>query len=57
MKHHEKRRKNFHFLINIVEKGKMNKDIPFVKLEKLSLYGRYNKRIIEDAFKRLKGAK
>jgi len=28
-----------------------------VKLEKLSLYGRYNKRIIDDAAKRLKGDK
>ena len=44
-----------HFLINIVEKGNINKDIAFVKLEKLSLYGRYSKRIIDDAFKRLKG--
>ena len=44
-----------HFLINIVEKGNINKDIAFVKLEKLSLYGRYNKRILDDAFKRLKG--
>jgi hypothetical protein len=37
------------------ENGKINEDMAFVKLEKLSLYGRYSKRILEDAAKRLKG--
>ena len=46
-----------HFLINIVEDGKIGKEMAIVKLEKLSLYGRYNKRIIDDAAKRLKGDK
>lgn len=44
-----------HFLINFSENGKINEDMAFVKLEKLSLYGRYSKRILEDAAKRLKG--
>ena len=44
-----------HFLINVSENGKINEDMAFVKLEKLSLYGRYSKRILEDATKRLKG--
>jgi len=46
-----------HFLINIAEDGKIGKEMAIVKLEKLSLYGRYNKRIINDAAKRLKGGK
>ncbi|MBI4687357.1 MAG: hypothetical protein HY756_06210 [Nitrospirae bacterium] len=46
-----------HFLINIAEEGKIDKGMAIVKLEKLSLYGRYNKRIIDDAAKRLKGGK
>ncbi len=44
-----------HFLINITESGKIERKTALVKLEKLSLYGRYNKRIIDDAFRRLKG--
>jgi predicted nucleic acid-binding protein len=44
-----------HFLINVSNNGKINEDMAFVKLEKLSLYGRYSKRILEDAAKRLKG--
>ncbi|MBE0427073.1 MAG: hypothetical protein IBX72_10585 [Nitrospirae bacterium] len=44
-----------HFLINVSENRKINEDMTFVKLEKLSLYGRYSKRILEDATKRLKG--
>ncbi|MCF6148051.1 MAG: hypothetical protein E3K37_05275 [Candidatus Kuenenia sp.] len=46
-----------HFLINIAEEGKINSERALVKLEKLSLYGRYSKRIIDDATKRLKGVK
>jgi hypothetical protein len=39
------------------KQGRMlfRQDMAFVKLEKLSLYGRYSKRILEDAAKRLKG--
>ena len=46
-----------HFLINITEEGKIDREMAIVKLEKLSLYGRYNRRIIDDAAKRLKGGK
>lgn len=46
-----------HFLVNITENGKIDKETAIVKLEKLSLYGRYSKRIIDDAAKRLKGGK
>lgn len=44
-----------HFLINTAEGRKINRKTALVKLEKLFQYGRYNKRIIDDAFKRLKG--
>jgi predicted nucleic acid-binding protein len=44
-----------HFLIELTKKGKIDKEIALIKLEKLSLYGRYNKRIINNAEKRLKG--
>jgi predicted nucleic acid-binding protein len=44
-----------HLLINIAEKGAIDKEMAGIKLEKLSFYGRYNKRIIDDATKRLKG--
>jgi predicted nucleic acid-binding protein len=43
------------FLITMTVRGKISKDISMVKLEKLSSYGRYSKRILEDATKRLKG--
>lgn len=46
-----------HFLINITENGRINKNTAFIKLEKLSLYSRYSKRILEDATRRLKGGK
>lgn len=46
-----------HFLINITENRKINKDMAAVKLEKLSLYGRYSKRILDHAGMRLKGGK
>lgn len=44
-----------HFLINLTESEKIDKQTAIVKLEKLSLYGRYNKQIIDNAYKRLKG--
>ena len=46
-----------HFFINIAEDGKIDRRMAFVKLEKLSFYGRYNRRIIDDAAKRLKGGR
>ncbi|WP_347273898.1 hypothetical protein [Candidatus Kuenenia sp.] len=46
-----------HFLVNIAEKKKIDKEMAIVKLEKLSVFGRYSKRIIDDATKRLKGVK
>ncbi len=46
-----------HFLITIAEKGLISKEMAFAKLEKLSFYGRYSKRIMDDAAKRLKGGK
>ncbi len=46
-----------HFLINTAEKRRIDREMAIVKLEKLSLYGRYTKEIIDDAAKRLKGGK
>lgn len=46
-----------HFLIKTAEKGRIDRKMAIVKLEKLSLYGRYSKGIIDDAAKRLKGGK
>lgn len=43
-----------HFLVMITEKGKIDKETAMIKLEKLSFYGRYNKKIIDDASKRLR---
>ncbi|MDA8089452.1 MAG: hypothetical protein M0Z61_04425 [Nitrospiraceae bacterium] len=44
-----------HFLINISARGKLEKDMALAKLDSLAGYGRYSRRIIEDAAKRLKG--
>lgn len=44
-----------HFLTNILKDGKVDMQTAIVKLEKLSLYGRYNRRIIDNARKRLEG--
>ncbi|MBI3600678.1 MAG: hypothetical protein HY097_08565 [Nitrospinae bacterium] len=44
-----------HFLIDITKSKKINEDTAIAKLEKLSFYGRYSKRIIDDAVKRLQG--
>ncbi|MBI4844695.1 MAG: hypothetical protein HY809_10330 [Nitrospirae bacterium] len=46
-----------HFLINLAGKRRIDREMADVKLEKLSLYGRYNKRIIDDAAKKMKGGK
>lgn len=42
-----------HFLINITKNGKIDAETAMIKLEKLSLYGRYNRRIIDNAAKML----
>lgn len=44
-----------HFLIKMVKDRKMDKQMAIARLEKLSFYGRYNKRIIEDVWKRMEG--
>ena len=44
-----------HFLLNLVSENRLDFPMAMVKLEKLSSYGRYSKRIIEDAMRRLKG--
>src|SRR4030043_653662 len=45
-----------HFLLNLASQNRLELPIALDKLEKLNLYGRYSKKIIEDATKRLKGA-
>jgi len=44
-----------HFLLNLALQNRLELPIAMAKLEKLNLYGRYSKKIIEDATKRLKG--
>ncbi len=44
-----------HFLINITEEKRIDNQIALAKLEKISFYGRYNRRITGDALKRIKG--
>lgn len=44
-----------HFLIRIYKKGFLSKDMALAKLEKLEKYGRYSSRIIDDAYRRIKG--
>lgn len=44
-----------HFLLSFASEKKLPAALAQEKLEKLFRYGRYNKRIIEDALKRLKG--
>lgn len=44
-----------HLLINVAGQGKIDEKTALLKLKKLSLYGRYNKQIIDDAKQRLKG--
>lgn len=46
---------SIHFLINLTEKGKLDRKTALLKLEKLSAFARYNQRIIDDASMRLKG--
>lgn len=44
-----------HFLLDIASRNKLELQMAFEKLYKLSAYGRYSSRIIDDAARRLKG--
>ena len=44
-----------HFLLDLVSQDRLELPMAMAKLEKLSHYGRYNREIIEDATKHLKG--
>ena len=44
-----------HFLLNLAALNRLETPIAIEKLERLSIFGRYSKKIIEDAAKRLKG--
>lgn len=44
-----------HFLLNLALMNRLELPMAMAKLEKLSIYGRYGRKIIEDATKRLKG--
>ncbi|HEV2352370.1 MAG TPA: hypothetical protein VG028_21250 [Terriglobia bacterium] len=44
-----------HFLINLRTRGKLELPMAFAKLDGLATYGRYSRKIIEDAAQRLKG--
>ena len=44
-----------HFLLDLASRNRMEFPMAMAKLEKLSMYGRYKREIIEDATKRLKG--
>ncbi len=46
-----------HFLLNLAALNRLEVPIALEKLESLSIFGRYSKKIIEDAAKRLKGGK
>ena len=44
-----------HLLLKMAASGRIDRETALVKLEKLSFYGRYKKRIIDDAYSRLQG--
>ena len=44
-----------HFLINLRVRGKLELPLALAKLDGLAVYGRYSRKIIEDATRRLKG--
>ena len=44
-----------HFLLDLKEKGQLDRPMALEKLDRLAGYGRYARKIIEDAGKRLKG--
>lgn len=46
---------SIHFLLNLTTQKKLELPVAMAKLEKLSIYGRYSTKIIENATKCLKG--
>ncbi|HOE19257.1 MAG TPA: hypothetical protein PLX02_12475 [Syntrophorhabdaceae bacterium] len=46
-----------HFLIRFAEKGEIDRTAALYYFEKLSSYARYDQRILDDAFTRIKGGK
>jgi predicted nucleic acid-binding protein len=44
-----------HFLIHLKARGKLELPLALAKLDSLAAYGRYSRKIIEDAAQRLKG--
>lgn len=46
-----------HFLLHLAASGSLDRELARAKLEKLTMYGRYSRRIIDDAAMRLKGGK
>lgn len=44
-----------HLLLSLAAQNRLEKSMALTKLEKLSVYGRYSKKIIEDATQHLKG--
>ena len=46
-----------HFLINLATSGRLDEKSALAKLDGLSVYGRYNGKILEDAAARLKGGR
>ena len=44
-----------HFLVNLRARGKLELPLALAKLDALAAYGRYSRKIIEDAAQRLKG--
>lgn len=46
-----------HFLIRFAEKGEIDRIAALYYFEKLSSYARYDQRILDDAFTRIKGGK
>jgi predicted nucleic acid-binding protein len=44
-----------HFLLNLASRNRLELPMAIAKLDKLSVYGRYKREIIEDVMKRLKG--
>ena len=46
-----------HFILKLASDGRLEKVMALEKLEKLSRYGRYSGRIMEDAIGRVKGGR
>jgi predicted nucleic acid-binding protein len=45
-----------HFLIHLTESNRISREIALEKLDRVSTYGRYKGRIIQDAARRMKGS-